>query len=291
MVQKKRIAIILVLMLFLLPSVKNASVKAQETIDFNVKVSPSKVIPGNQAEAVISLVGYTNEMAEHDAIRGVQVDITGIDTSIVTVEKYESLIDDTTAISNMASYNKEKERVRLVYVQLNDTLPAPCEDILKVVFQVNKQLNQDDSIILPVTVKIQTMAKRITLTGECRINYSTKNEVVSVDIEWGNMEFEYSDGLWNTKTHEYENAGWTDNGSGYITVKNTGTAIATATFSYCTEQANILGEFFNGKSVIETPIKISEEDEITVHLILSGKPKTEFNNEKIGSVTVTIGGE
>ena len=45
MVQKKRIAIILVLMLFLLPSVKNASIKAEEAIDFSVKVSPSKVIP------------------------------------------------------------------------------------------------------------------------------------------------------------------------------------------------------------------------------------------------------
>ena len=286
----KNLAAILVLALFF--SSVTVPANAADAISFNVAVSPSEVKAGGQAEVIVSLKGYTEEAADIDAIRGLQVDITGVDTSVLSVVEYTSLIEDTTAISNTASYNTNFKRVRLVYVQINETLPAPCENLFKVVFQVNTGLTESGSITLPVTVKIQTVTRQITLTGECVINYLTETSAVtSVDITWGNMEFEYTDGVWNTQSHSYEGAGWSDNNSGSVTVKNTGTSSATASFSYSTERSDITGSFTDGDIAINEPVEVLLDDEITVYLILSGRPEETLKSTKIGTVTVTIGGE
>lgn len=166
----KRTAILLALVLLL----QNLTVtaKASDAVGFKTTVLPSEVKPGEQVEVIVSLTGYTAEAAEADAIRGLQVDITGVDTSVLRVIKYTSLINDSTAISNTASYNETAQRVRLAYVQMTETLPAPCENVLKVVFQVNSGLPKGGSITLPVTVKMQTTSQQITLTGKCEISCS-----------------------------------------------------------------------------------------------------------------------
>lgn len=166
----KNIAILLALVLLL----QNLTVtaKASDAVGFKTTVLPSDVKPGEQVEAIVSLTGYTAEAAESDAIRGLQVDITGVDTSVLRVIEYTSLINDSTAISNTVSYNESAQRVRLAYVQMAGTLPAPCENVLKVVFQVNSDLTKGEGITLPVTVKIQTISQQITLNGECTISRS-----------------------------------------------------------------------------------------------------------------------
>ena len=158
-------AALLVLMLLL--STFTATAYAANTIGIKVKVSPAEVKAGEQIKLVVSLTGYTTEAAAADAIRGLQVDITGIDTSVLSVVEYSSLIEDTTAISNKASYNEQLPRVRLVYVQITDSLPAPCSDVLKVVFQANSDLTDSGSVSPLVTVKMQMQSgKQITLTSD-----------------------------------------------------------------------------------------------------------------------------
>lgn len=286
----KIIAAMLVLALILSSFAVTAN--AADAVGFNVTVSPSDVKPGEQVEVIVSLTGYTTEAAEADALRGLQVDITGVDTSVLSVVEYTSLIEDTTAISNTASYNEANKRVRLAYVQMSGTLPAPCEYVFKVVFQVNSDLTESGSITLPVTVKMQTVSQQITLTGECTINYSVEtSSVTSVDITWGAMEYEYTDGAWNTQTHSYDGAGWADNGSGFVTVKNTGTSSTTAAFFYSTDRSDITGSFTDGTTAITGAVDVASGMETTVYLVLSGKPAETLSSTKIGTVTVTIGGE
>ena len=118
-------SIVAILVLALILPTFAAAAKAADAVGFQVAEFPSEVKTGEQVEVVISLTGYTAEAATADAIRGLQVDITGIDTSVLRVVQYTSLIEDTTAIFNTGSYNETNKRVRLTYVQMNGTLPAP----------------------------------------------------------------------------------------------------------------------------------------------------------------------
>lgn len=265
---------------------------ADSPFGFTAVVSPASVKAGETVEVIVSLTGYTEEAAAADAIRGLQVDITGVDTSVLSVEEYTSLIEDSTAISNTGSYNEANKRVRLAYVQMTGTLPAPCERVFKVVFRINADRTESGSITLPVTVKMQTVSQQITRTGECTISYTVgTSAVTSVDITWGAMEFEYSAGMWNTQTHSYTDAGWTDHGGGYVTVKNNGTSAATAGFTYSTDRSDISGSFSDGSAAAVGAVSVLPGQETTVYLVLSGKPSETLSGVKIGTVTVTIGGE
>lgn len=157
-----------VMMALILPLLA-VTADAADAVGFHAAVSASDAKPGEQVEVVVSLTGYTAAAAEADAVRGLQVDITGVDPDVLQVVQYTSLIEDTTAESNTASYNAANKRVRLAYVQTSGTLPAPCEDVFKVVFQVNSDVT--GSIMLPVTVKMQTVTQQVTLTGSCTINW------------------------------------------------------------------------------------------------------------------------
>ena len=287
----KNTALVLVMAL-ILPLIA-ITANAADAYGFAVKVSPQAVRPGGQAEVTVALTGYTAEAAAADGIRGLQVDITGIDTTKLTVvEKSTLIVDNSGPMSNTASYNASNKRVRLAYIHRSGSLPAPCEDVLKVVFQLDSALTGTGSITLPVTVKIQTFSRQITQTGEIIINYSDEIvPVINVDITWGNMQFEYSDGTWNTRTYSYDNPGWTDNGTGYVTAVNTGEAAATVQFVYNTDRTDISGSFTDGTSAIDEKVTINAGAQTTANLVLSGKPSEILDNTTIGTVTVTIGGE
>ena len=106
------------------------------------------------------------------------------------------------------------------------------------------------------------------------------------------MEFGYTEGTWNTQTHTYEGAGWIDNGSGYVTVSNSGDVDTTATFAYQTERTDISGNFFVDDVQISGAQDLPVGNSLTAYLTLDGKP-SEYLGESvvIGTVTVTIGGE
>ena len=61
-----------------------------------------------------------------------------------------------------------------------------------------------------------------------------ETEVVSVNIDWGALDYNYELGDWNPDNHTYENGGWeatTENGD-HITVTNTGNTEVTVHFDY-----------------------------------------------------------
>lgn len=284
----KKIIAFLLMMAFLLSNMTVPAVAA-ENAGIAVKVSSETVEAGDQVTVTVSLTGYDVEAVP---IRGIQIDVTGVDETILTVEdgSYVSLIEDPSATSNKAVYQQANQLLRLIYVRMDATLAQPYEDVFQMTFLVNSKLEEAGSITLPLTAKLQTTESRVTINDEITIAYvpaSEEPEIVNVDVTWGAMEFEYTDGVWNTEKHIYEGAGWTDNGTGYVTVKNSGTVETSVRFSYLTDRTDISGDFD-----IETVPVLEAGGEVTARLTLSGKPEKALSEKTvIGSVTVQIGGE
>ena len=115
-----------------------------------------------------------------------------------------------------------------------------------------------------------------------------------MDITWGDLSFTYSDGTWNPDTHEYDGAGWNvdEEGGNSIKVENTGNTDVNVTYEYNkADETGITGSFTDGETPVSEPVSLPENGSSTVYLILAGKPKQNLDHAKIGSVTVTIGGE
>lgn len=284
----KKIIAFLLMMAFLLSNMTVPAVAA-ENAGIAVKVSSETVEAGDQVTVTVSLTGYDVEAVP---IRGIQIDVTGVDETILTVEdgSYVSLIEDPSATSNKAVYQQANQLLRLIYVRMDGTLAQPYEDVFQMTFLVNSKLEEAGSITLPLTAKLQTTESRVTINDEITIAYvpaSEEPEIVNVDVTWGAMEFVYTDGVWNTEKHIYEGAGWTDNGTGYVTVKNSGTVETSARFFYITDRTDISGVFN-----VETVPVLEAGGEVTARLTLSGKPEKALSEKTvIGSVTVQIGGE
>lgn len=124
-------------------------------------------------------------------------------------------------------------------------------------------------------------------------NYTNTLTVISVDITWGDLSFTYSDGTWNPDTHEYDGEGWTvdEEGGNSIKVENTGNTDVNVTYEYKADETGITGSFTDGENPVSAPVSLPENGSSTVYLILAGKPEQNLDHAKIGSVTVTIGGE
>lgn len=116
---------------------------------------------------------------------------------------------------------------------------------------------------------------------------------ISVDITWGELSFTYSDGTWNPDTHEYDGEGWTvDKEDGNtVKVENNGNTAVSVSFAYNATVDGITGSFTDGENPVSEPVSLPENGSSAVYLILAGKPEQNLDHAKIGSVTVTIGGE
>lgn len=117
-------------------------------------------------------------------------------------------------------------------------------------------------------------------------------DIISVDITWGALAFTYSDGMWSPETHDYEGRGWKANETDgdKITVTNNGEVEVSVTYSYTSEIRAVAGSFTDGTDTV-TEVTLPKNGTQSAQLCLSGKPGKTLNSEKIGSVTVTIGGE
>lgn len=140
-----------------------------------------------------------------------------------------------------------------------------------------------------------------TATGEVKASYvagEPGGTVVSVDIEWKNLEFTYngeSHKVWNPESHSYEGvetpAGWaTSNAS--ITITNHSNTYIYATLSYTKEtnysdasvvfgSSNVwVGNADNGSGAAQST---------TIPVVPTGYvPETIGNETKIGEITVKI---
>ena len=117
----------------------------------------------------------------------------------------------------------------------------------------------------------------------CTANAAETGAQISVDIKWDSVQFVYSDGTWNPKTHTYENGSWSEN-SGNFTVTNNSNVRVVAEFVYtpAKEMKEISGSFTNPKLTV--PMAGSAATKLSV----AGNPPKALENSPLGTVTVTV---
>lgn len=125
------------------------------------------------------------------------------------------------------------------------------------------------------------------------------NEIISVDITWGDMSFTYDKGAWNTDTHTYDEVGWVPNeaGNNKISAVNRGNTDVNISCSVkVTEDSpyTVSGKFTSdsaGETVIENIRNLSKGETMYTWLWLEGnRPSKNLKDQTLGEVTVTIGG-
>ncbi len=129
---------------------------------------------------------------------------------------------------------------------------------------------------------------------------TAKIDIYSVDITWGNMNFEYheEEKKWNPSTHKYETqkgAYWSCiENSNAITVTNHSSKPITAALSYTPVSSynNIAATFYPTTMSLAAPTEGSDPGTApsgTAKVTLNGTlPSSATSNVKLGSITVTI---
>ena len=267
------------------------TVKAESALGHTVTLSSDSVNVGEIVTVTISLTGYTADTEEN--IRGVQIDVTNVDSTILSVEDKQSLIVNPAAASNTASYSTANKRVRLLYSDYTNYLSKPWSDVFQIKFKIKETVTESGSITLPVTVKIQTASDQVTLKSNCVINYTAEPlTVFNVDITWGSLSYSYSDGTWNPSTHEYEGSGWTcAENSNAVTVANNGDDSVQIGFTYTakSDYSEISGSFKDSGNNAVSSFTLASGNIRTTYLALSGKPNGELSSTAVGQVTVNVG--
>ena len=147
-----------------------------------------------------------------------------------------------------------------------------------------------------------------TYNKDVRVSYKAEEtqEIVSVEVNWGEMKFTYSPvakGTWNPAKHEYENrqeAKWSCSGND-ITVTSHSNVPLTATLKYTSADVfnGITGKFVNAQNdeftnnTMDIPTAEGTEVEnpptVTAYLILDGVLDKNTDNDSVsGTVTITI---
>ena len=267
------------------------TVKAESALGHTVTLSSDSVNVGEIVTVTISLTGYTADTEEN--IRGVQIDVTNVDSTILSVEDKQSLIVNPAAASNTASYSTANKRVRLLYSDYTNYLSKPWSDVFQIKFKIKETVTESGSITLPVTVKIQTASDQVTLKSNCVINYTAEPlTVFNVDITWGSLSYSYSDGTWNPSTHEYEGSGWTcAENSNAVTVANNGDDSVQIGFTYTakSDYREISGSFKDSGNNAVSSFTLASGNSRTTYLAWSGKPNGELSSTAVGQVTVNVG--
>lgn len=271
----------MVLILMLLPGLLLPAY-AESSVGYTVSVTPETPLIGEEFAVLIALDGYT---AEDSGILDMQVDITGIDSSVLEVVSYTSVLlaPESSAVS--VNHSEANQRIRLTcFSWNNEAIAVENPEVLELVLKVKADLTEDGDITLPVTVKLTNADKEnLTMTGEIPVHYTLK-PVYDVDITWGDLSFTYSDGTWNPDAHRTEGAGWTvdsENGN-RITLTNQGERTVQASVAYVTERTDIQGSFDKKTMALESGATDSAV------LTLSGKPSEELQKAVIGAVTITL---
>lgn len=111
--------------------------------------------------------------------------------------------------------------------------------------------------------------------------YNNGAVTVSVEISWTSMEFTYTDGDWDSNTHDYGEGQWSTEG-GTITVRNTASAQVSVELDFAPTVEGLTG------TLTKRSMLLGENESDTTALALAGRPRAEISNAAIGEVTVTI---
>ncbi len=136
---------------------------------------------------------------------------------------------------------------------------------------------------------------------EVQVKYddSTNTTVYSVDIVWGDMQFNYKAGTWNPATHSYTadaTAGFTaaTTGGDKVTITNHTNKAVTATVAYTQEASYnaITGSVTPAAATeiataVETAVADAPKQEFT--LALGGAPADQLTTyTKVGTLNITL---
>ena len=124
----------------------------------------------------------------------------------------------------------------------------------------------------------------------------TEPEIVSVDITWGSLKFEYHDGQWNPETCRYTESGWTtaqeDDAS--ITVTNSGNVAVDVEYRFAaaedlTEVKNLQGIFVDEEDQPMDTLSVPADNKPKkTELRLESDKPTESFSKTIGTITIVI---
>lgn len=267
---------------------------AAETFTYTISASTTTPAIGSEFDVAISLTNY----AELDAgIRGLQIDVTNIDPNILEVVSHSSLVDDASAASNETSYQPNKELVRYFYVRFSGTMDKSATDIMRFRLKIKDDLKESGTITLPVVIKIGTETDNITVNDSLTIHYGqSTSDIVSVDVSWGDMEFNYQDGVWDSESHKWTGSGWTPaiDSSNVITVNNTGQTDVKMQLTYTpfSEYGNLTGSFSDetGQTVDTAFSLAAGSGEQVYRFNLFGTTSSRWSDQyqTVGQVTLTI---
>lgn len=160
------------------------------------------------------------------------------------------------------------------------------------------------TLALVQSMSVSAFAAETNTGGDTTINVearyagsSTTVDVVSVDIEWGAMQFTYSESgsrTWNPDNHSYTTStesGWSASGN-TVTVTNHSNVDVTVGFRYEADTVSTAtGRFDIDSQTLDAGVegKYAEADSVTAALTLTGTvPSTQTEFAKVGTVTVSI---
>lgn len=160
------------------------------------------------------------------------------------------------------------------------------------------------ALALALSMSVSAFAAETNTGGDTTINVearyagsSTTVDVVSVDIEWGAMQFTYSESgsrTWNPYNHSYttsSEAGWSASGN-TVTVTNHSNVDVAVGFRYEADTVTTAtGNFDITSKTLTAGVegKYAEADSVTAALTLTGTvPSTQTEFGKVGTVTVSI---
>lgn len=151
-----------------------APIHASESgVSASLTPSEETVYVGREVELTISAEGC---FSEDDAIRGVQIDIGAVDSDIIEVISYRSMIINSDAEYNDC-YTDTDGALRFVYADLDTALPIPEEGdgtvkLFAITLKPNAELTASGEITLPITVKLQTVSSQVTESFDYTLSYT-----------------------------------------------------------------------------------------------------------------------
>lgn len=140
----------------------------------------------------------------------------------------------------------------------------------------------------------------IQVTGEY-IDQKKSEEIISMDVEWGAMNFTYAatqQGTWNPATHQYdrssEEAAWVGDTTSDIIVTNHSNVDVTASFGFAAAEgySEVTGSFTKTSAKLEAGVEnaYDDADSETVTFTIGGTMDDTKKEDyiKIGTITVSV---
>lgn len=294
----KRLSILLSLVLA--AALSFLPVRAAEcpyTVD--VSVTPQVVNPGGTVTFTCELKGYDN--LELEDLQGVQINIFNITEDMKVLSRTSGIPEH--ANKPRTSYNKVNHSIVLFYLtnrivdeeagEVVEYLPRSTKNLLTAKVQLPETMPESKEYVFPVQV-ILIQKGSIDYTIKTELKVSVTDEPIateSVEIEWGKMDFEWNNGSWNPQTLTYVDQGWTNPDGGEIRLSNTGNTDTKAAIRFTSLLDEVKGTILSDTGESVEVIDLLQKQVKNFHLKLEGKPQKALNHEKIGEITIRLGGE